>query len=485
MGVYISIFYNDVNILLGGKSAILTALTVCLGARASSTQRGNSLECLIKEGSLDARVIVTISNVGVLRFKGDLYGDSILIERRFKRGQNSFRTKSADGRKVISDKKEEVISICDNYNIQVDNPLSVLTQETAKKFLVNSTPRDLYDFFMKGTQLEQLSVDYSYALDRMTSMENSLRATTDAWPSMEEDIDNLRINLKALDERQQMIVKKKKLRAEVMWSDVTKHEEDAKTKEAQILNENESIRIKEENLSLINQKLASINDSINSENSALTNLYNSKKPLHSAITAVEKNISLKKDEIKDVEVTENEINVEVTRIRTEIIEIESKINEIKNDSNNDAQEKKEQILLLDTQLVEMNRQLKPLEEELSAIVNRTSDLDDSIETARKILDGGKKSLDELSNELDRARESVKNKLLSYGRNIPAVLKQINERASEFHHKPIGPIGLFIKLKDPQWSKPMDAIIGSHLKSFITHDHRDRQLLESILRSNNW
>jgi structural maintenance of chromosomes protein 6 len=36
---------------IGGKSAILTALTVALGAKASFTNRGNSLKTFLKEGT--------------------------------------------------------------------------------------------------------------------------------------------------------------------------------------------------------------------------------------------------------------------------------------------------------------------------------------------------------------------------------------------------------------------------------------------------
>ena len=103
---------------IGGKSAVLTALTVCLGARASITQRATSLESLIKEGSYESRVMVTLSNNGTLRYKYDLYGDSILIERRFRRnGSNSFKIKSGISGRTISEKRDEVVSICDNYNI--------------------------------------------------------------------------------------------------------------------------------------------------------------------------------------------------------------------------------------------------------------------------------------------------------------------------------------------------------------------------------
>lgn len=43
-----------INFIIGhngsGKSAVLTALTLCLGAKASSTNRGQNLKSFVKEG---------------------------------------------------------------------------------------------------------------------------------------------------------------------------------------------------------------------------------------------------------------------------------------------------------------------------------------------------------------------------------------------------------------------------------------------------
>ena len=216
----------------------MTGLTVCLGARASSTQRASKVEALIKEGTNEARVIVKISNTGALQYKGNVYGDSIIVERRFRRsGPSTFKVKSGENGRIISDRKDEIVAICDNYNIQVDNPLSVLTQETAKKFLVNSTPHDLYEFFMRATQLEQLSIDYAYSLDRMKSIENSLNMAKQSWPDLEEKIENLRIELKSIAEQKQMAQKVDELKAEILWANVLNREIDSKEKDDQLSSE--------------------------------------------------------------------------------------------------------------------------------------------------------------------------------------------------------------------------------------------------------
>jgi structural maintenance of chromosomes protein 6 len=77
-----------------------------------------------------AEVTINLKNQGEEAYRHDLYGDTIVITRRFtKEGASSYKIKSKDG-KLISTKREELSAICDHMNIQVDNPMNVLTQGT-------------------------------------------------------------------------------------------------------------------------------------------------------------------------------------------------------------------------------------------------------------------------------------------------------------------------------------------------------------------
>ena len=69
-----------------GKSAILTAISLCLGAKAASTNRGGSLKKFIKEGEETATIQVKIKNHGEGAYRADVYGDSITVERHFREG---------------------------------------------------------------------------------------------------------------------------------------------------------------------------------------------------------------------------------------------------------------------------------------------------------------------------------------------------------------------------------------------------------------
>ncbi len=58
--------------------------------------------------------------------------------------------------KLVSTKKKDVDSIRENFNIQIDNPVCFLNQETSKHFLNSSNIRDKYQFFMKASQIDSI-----------------------------------------------------------------------------------------------------------------------------------------------------------------------------------------------------------------------------------------------------------------------------------------------------------------------------------------
>jgi chromosome segregation ATPase len=184
---------SSVNFIIGhngsGKSAVLTAITLCLGGKATSTNRGASLKSFIKEKTESSTLIVKLKNQGD-GYQQEQYGNSIIVERTFTRsGSSGFKLKSAAGR-VISTKRSDLEEICDFFALQIENPLNVLSQDNARAFLNQSTPADKYKFFLKGVQLEQLDHDYQL-------LEGTLHRTNETLISKKEDVDALQQRAKA------------------------------------------------------------------------------------------------------------------------------------------------------------------------------------------------------------------------------------------------------------------------------------------------
>lgn len=150
-------FCRHLNFITGhngsGKSAIVSALQLCLGATARNTGRGSNLQGFIREGSNGPAIAqVTLFNEGKDAYKPEIYGSRIVVERKIMKGGPAIYTLykgEINGKtEKISHEKKELEGILRNFNIYVDNPCCILTQEDAKKFIFGSD-NEKYDFFMK------------------------------------------------------------------------------------------------------------------------------------------------------------------------------------------------------------------------------------------------------------------------------------------------------------------------------------------------
>jgi structural maintenance of chromosomes protein 6 len=135
----------------------MDSIILCLGGKASTTGRPVNAKTFIKTNKEQADISVTLTNEGGDAYKSDEYGERITIERRItKNGTSTYKIKDSRGR-VVSNKKEELNNIVEQFNIQIENPVCFLNQETSKHFLNSSNPRQKYILFMKASQLGMYS----------------------------------------------------------------------------------------------------------------------------------------------------------------------------------------------------------------------------------------------------------------------------------------------------------------------------------------
>ena len=217
-----------INFIIGhngsGKSAVLTAITICLGGKATATNRGQSLKSFIKEGQESCVLSVKIRNTASSAYQREVYGDSIIVERNFSRtGNSGFKLKTSGGR-LISTRKGDLEEICDYFALQIDNPMNVLTQDMARQFLNNSSPVEKYKFFMKGTQLEHLDGDYLQIEQSIDKIDQDLYKQVNDLKVFEEEARKAR-SLLALSEKQDSLrAKIQNYSHQMAWAQVEEQE---------------------------------------------------------------------------------------------------------------------------------------------------------------------------------------------------------------------------------------------------------------------
>ena len=81
-------------------------------------------------------VEVKLLNIGEGAYKPELYGEVIVVSRTVTQSSSTYKLKDYQGQVVVDKKvREELERILLAFNIQVDNPIAVLNQDTAKTFL--------------------------------------------------------------------------------------------------------------------------------------------------------------------------------------------------------------------------------------------------------------------------------------------------------------------------------------------------------------
>ncbi|KAI1820513.1 hypothetical protein F4861DRAFT_56088 [Xylaria intraflava] len=464
-----------------GKSAVLTAITLCLGGKASATNRGGSLKSFVKEGTEHASLVVKLKNQGEDAYKPDLYGDSIVCERHFtKSGSSGFKVKSAAGR-IISTKKAEVDDIVEWYCLQVDNPLNVLSQDNARQFLNAATPAMKYSYFVKGTQLEQLDDDYKTLTQSLDDKESKLHELEENLAYLKDEYEKavkLRDALgKAAEMRQRSHVYKNQL----AWAQVEEQEAILRQKEEAIIAAQEEIDRMEQAIAEKAHVLTSIDNKIQQAEEGLQTIRQEENQANDAVAEVKERYDAAKMEIATLHTEERQIhsNFESWSRSVEKFELEVRKEEQRVDDINGGVVTEKQLELrkareqeegIKTAIEENRHGLAPLEKAEQDAANQTK------EPANNLAQKGIEVQDAESS-LRMLHQNRKDPLDAFDHRIRQLLQHI-ERDDRFTQKPIGPVGAYVQLAKTQWMAILDKFFGGSLNGFIVGNKQDQALLMS-------
>lgn len=464
-----------------GKSAVLTAITLCLGGKASATNRGGSLRSFVKEGQEHASLEVKIKNQGPDAYKPDLFGQSIIVERHFsKSGSSGFKLKDEQGR-TISTKKADVDDVVEYYCLQVDNPLNVLSQDNARQFLNAATPAAKYKYFVQGTQLEQLDQDYQLLQETLEANETRLIA-------YEEDIGLLKEKSEKAVKLRDAITKSAEMRRQsklysnqLAWAQVMEEENDLQRKEDAIMAAQEQIIRTEGTIEEKTQILATIDDKIREAGEVLGNLRQEESQFKEQEDEAKFNYNQAKGQVVEIHTQERDIHQQLTNASKRVKDIERKIREEEQrleDVNGGALAEKQ------SELDSAKKVVEDIREALKAHSNTTPSLLEELNEAQKkvaesdeLVAQKKKEVSDAESRLQTLSQNRGDPLAAFDRQMPQLLRIIDSDSS-FSQKPIGPIGTFIQLTKPQWSAILEKVFGGNLNGFIVASKRDQTRLFS-------
>ncbi|XP_018302040.1 structural maintenance of chromosomes protein 6 [Mycetomoellerius zeteki] len=480
---------KNVNFIVGrngsGKSAILTALTVGLGARANVTSRGTSVKEFIKKGRNSATIEITLVNKGDAAFKPEVYGDIITVLRTIGT-TSSYKIKNWRG-EIISTKRDELDNIISTMNIQIDNPISVLNQDVSRTFLITSKPDEKYSLFMKATLLDSIKNNYKEALNICEEEYNKLQQYNETLSQEKKQIEKLNESIHRLEEMDESRAELSNLEMELHWAKAIAEETKLnKIQETLKMHEDEfkelqnielSTESKDEgidkNIEEIKQKIQQAEQEVTDSNEA----YDSAKQKHK--TANEAYLS-KQREWRSVTSKIKRLEDDANLVKKEIQKLES----CNDEEYNKKKEMKENLSKLEEKLDELDASLRTKQTELMHLEADKMRLQQDVTFAKNEMDNFDRHIQKIKKDLSAVEQQSDNALSVFGRNIPRLLKRIEEeyKKNRFKEKPRGPIGAFIKLKDAAWAPAVESFLGyGTLNSFCVDNNQDAKLLNSIMK----
>ena len=481
-----------INFIIGhngsGKSAVLTALTMCLGGSARNTNRGASLKTMIKEGEDHASLSVKIKNQKDGAYKPELYGRSITVERHFSRNNTSgFKLKN-DQDKCVSTKKADLDDILDFFAFQLDNPINVLTQDNARQFLSNSSSADKYKFFIRGTQLEALDNDYKLMEDHLDQTESKLA-------TRETDIVALKQKMDEAERRKKKSERGEKIQENIRrtqwmhaWAQVEEQEAILVECETAVVTAEEEMHQQEQDAEAVSGTYDGHNQAFEAAERSLAQFNEMIEPITQQHVDAKKAFDDNTQKLKNILAQSRDMKSEKRGIERDITACTEKVQD-------------EQRRLAEAEGGEHTARVVRLEELKAAAVESKSkqtehgvgfaDLQRKLDAAKQAVELQKPELSakqqlhsEEQNRLQKLRRDKQGPYDAYrgGPNGPMkrLIVAINGE-TRWHKKPVGPMGVHVQLLKPQWHGVFEKTFGKALEGFVVVNEADRRLLVGLLK----
>ncbi|XP_007895241.1 structural maintenance of chromosomes protein 6 isoform X2 [Callorhinchus milii] len=486
-------FGPNVNFVVGnngsGKSAVLAALIVGLGGKATATNRGYSIKGFVKNGQNSADIAITLRNRGPDAFKADIYGEAIIVEQHISReGIRQYRLKSKTGH-LVSTKKEELNTILDQFNIQVDNPVSILTQEMSKHFLQSKSEADKYKFFMKATQLEQMREDYAHIMRTKALTNEKIGKQDESLSELKELVKEKEDRYKSLASLDELQEKLEQLKNQMVWALVIELEKDLQPIKARIKTEEGRSVKYDQKVEEWQVKVSEEEEKFKAVQDRLQKITEETQVLGPQRTALKEDVQSKNKAYKETEAMFHRYRTQSKQLEKDHTQLQRRIEELKNSVNQSSQadlrERQERIN-------SQQEQLKVLKDQEATTLQQTDQFQHAISKSRDELYQLRREEQDVKNVCESRKRRLKelkasrtDRLERFGENVPSLLNAIEEahKGGRFRKKPVGPLGACFRLKYPEFGLAVESCLKGLLLSFCCDNFRDEQVLQSLMSRN--
>lgn len=204
-----------------GKTAVMNAIQVCMGATARETGRASSATAFVRTGCPAAVAAVTIWNTGDDAFHPQLYGQQITVQRRITAsGSSTWKLSDQDGRKVGPGNKDQVDELLNHLSIEANNPAVCMGQDTCRQFASETSGKKKYDLFMQATHQDSTLINMAKADEDYAGIVEKVKAYRASTEVQEKELREVERSIEALQEVEPLKQLERNLQLTLTWQHV-------------------------------------------------------------------------------------------------------------------------------------------------------------------------------------------------------------------------------------------------------------------------
>ncbi|KAJ2550115.1 Structural maintenance of chromosomes protein 6 [Coemansia sp. RSA 1933] len=471
-----------------GKSAILTGLLIALGGSASSTNRASNIRGFVRAGQSRAIIRIQLRNRGPDAYQPERYGDSIIIERCiYSSGSTAsqYKVKNGSSGEIVSKKKEDVEAISDYMAIQVNNPINMLSQDAAREFLSSTSPDKLYNFFLKGTQLWQLSEDLKGIRQSVTQAESSIERKKSILPEMKAEKRRWEQRYDDMRQARDLSARLTMLSQQMAWAMVKETETEASDMDKSIQARQAKVAKIDENLDKEQRAIDEIKGEAEVMNQQAQAQLAQLDPLKTEKELPRAQASAIKETLRGYKQTESEMNSEARSTRERMEALNKQIETERARLEDTGQEGTERIEVAIEALKESiegeNATIEELQMQQREYETLVSEHRETKSAKDREVHRLKADEREARTNVESLKSQTSNRLSAFGKGVPEALALIEKKRWQ-STRPIGPLGMYVKLRKKEWSDIIETTLDKTLNAFLVTSHADRTQLDSIFHT---
>ena len=481
-------FCSRVNIIHGkngaGKSVIGAALAVVFGSSASDTGRGKKMGDLIQHGKNKAVVKIVMCNEGIGAFDPEKWGNEILITRTIHEKHSQYEvTGSAVDAPVTKKETTQLLrKIVDHFNIQISNPVIMMTQDVSKQFLQNQNDSNLYNIFIEATKLRHM-------YDLLDQTESVIKVWDHRINLAELELPVLKENLKKAEEDYKSVTVIENLEEDLMrlqvervWTLIKENEIEVETEEKRVLGlikDLENIKKKQLRIDEAIKDCEIEYQKLSGENQAEME---SKSEFESKAALLEQQIRNASKEVGDAYRSLSKKQSEIASIKRQIVlkrkekeEQKRELDERKDISGELKAFQSKRVAIFD-KIVDIRARVDCFEDKSEELERIKGEL----RSCKDVINDRNREIHQLNRNIENLRASQKNRVNIFGTKTLEVDYDIQQTHWPGDIKPIGPLGRFIVLRDGDYVSEVEFTLRHVLETYLCDSFASQAILKKIL-----